>query len=331
MVIKIEFKTSIKSALDLYKLRIGITPAIYQRGEVWPEEKKKLLIDSILRGIDIPKLYFFKSDDGKFEIVDGNQRFGTISGFFSEEFTTLDGRLFSELTEEEKKRMENHEFTVVIIEDASLDDLSDLFLRLQLGVPTNSGEKLNAINSKMREFVKSLSETRFMQTVSIPKRRFAKEQVCAQICVNSLRSFLINGFQDARFEDLKDMYKSNSDFDENSKEAKNIKKIFDKLYEIFGSDSVNIRNRAAIVSLFFLVEELMVKKELNEGEIKEFYLTFLLELEKEVSLGIDAKRRNLINYYNKVVQGADHKTSIEFRHKLLKEFYNTYKKNKKII
>lgn len=326
-----KFETKIKTTIELYKMRASITPAIYQRGEVWSEDKKKLLIDSILRGIDIPKLYFFNVGDGTYEIVDGNQRMGTITGFFDEEFTDIEGKTFQELTEEQKAIVENHPFTIIEIAEASELDLSDLFLRLQLGVPTNSGEKLNAIKSNMREFVKKLAKTEFMTNVSIPKRRFAKEQVCAQICRNSLNLFLEKGFHDAKFEDLKDMYKSNFDFSEESEEAKRILNTFDTLNEIFGVAAVEIRNRAGIVSIYFLAEEQILTDDLYHELIKNFYLLFLKELKEDVAKGLDAEKRSLITYYNKVVQGADSGSAIKFRHNALKEFFEHYKRTNEIM
>lgn len=326
-----KFETKIRTTLELYMMRDSIIPAIYQRGEVWNEYKKKLLIDSILRGIDIPKLYFFNVGDGSYEIVDGNQRIGTITGFFDEEFTDDEGKTFQELTPEQKAIVENHPFTIIEITEASELDLSDLFLRLQLGVPTNSGEKLNAIKSNMREFVKKLAKTEFMTNVSIPIRRFAKEQVCAQICRNSLNLFLEKGFRDAKFEDLKDMYKSNFDFSEESEEAKRIFNTFDTLNEIFATDAVQIRNRAGIVSIYFLVEEQILTDNLYHKLVKDFYLLFLKELKEEVGKGLDAEKRSLITYYNKVVQGADSGASIKFRHNALKEFLKHYKETNEIM
>ena len=326
-----KFQTTIKTTLELYKMRLKIVAAIYQRGEVWPEEKKKLLIDSILRGIDIPKLYFFKINNDSYEIVDGNQRMATIIGFFDEDFKDKDGRTFSDLTDEERAKVEQHQFTVIEITEANENDLSDLFLRLQLGVPTNSGEKLNAIKSNMREFVKTLAVTNFITKVSIPKKRFAKEQVCAQICLNSLNQFMEKGFHDTKFEDLKDMYKSNYDFSDTSDGAKRILNTMKSLDEIFGDDAIEIVNRAGIVSIYFLVEEKLLNDILEQNIMKTFYLKFLKELKQEVEKGLDVNKRSLIQYYTKVVQGADSNSSIAFRHNALKEFYNYFTKTGEIM
>ena len=37
---------------------INLNPEYQRNGEIWPLEKRQLLIDSILNDYDIPKLYF---------------------------------------------------------------------------------------------------------------------------------------------------------------------------------------------------------------------------------------------------------------------------------
>jgi len=58
----------IKSSID--------TNPDFQRPAVWSRSQKQLLIDTILRGYDIPKLYWRKtsSKPEKYDFVDGQQR-----------------------------------------------------------------------------------------------------------------------------------------------------------------------------------------------------------------------------------------------------------------
>jgi uncharacterized protein with ParB-like and HNH nuclease domain len=63
----------------------------YQRGSVWTRKQKQLLMDSILRGMDIPKLYLRSVGDGStgsydFEVVDGQQRLRAIWEYFDGEY-----------------------------------------------------------------------------------------------------------------------------------------------------------------------------------------------------------------------------------------------------
>jgi hypothetical protein len=61
------------------KNRIDTNPD-FQRPPVWSGPKSKLLIDTILRGYDVPKLYWRKtgSTPDRYDVVDGQQRLRAI-------------------------------------------------------------------------------------------------------------------------------------------------------------------------------------------------------------------------------------------------------------
>src|SRR6267142_1548823 len=79
------------SALIVYSERDGIQlDPDYQRiSGIWTLEKRQLLIDSLINGFDVPKLYFhefvpprtMKTKRYRFAIIDGKQRLQTIWDF----------------------------------------------------------------------------------------------------------------------------------------------------------------------------------------------------------------------------------------------------------
>ena len=81
---EIELKTWNINELCRLELKINKQPE-YQRGEVWSDNKKKLLIDSLLRGVDIPKIYLreVENDAYEYEVADGQQRLSAIWSFKS--------------------------------------------------------------------------------------------------------------------------------------------------------------------------------------------------------------------------------------------------------
>lgn len=85
----------------LCDLQEKINPdAEIQRGLVWSEAQQRLLIDSLLRGYDIPKLYFRKLDAEagfQYEVVDGKQRLNAMWRFLNDEFRLPRGGEFGEL------------------------------------------------------------------------------------------------------------------------------------------------------------------------------------------------------------------------------------------
>ena len=76
----------------IYKRRDRYEIPDWQRKEVWPSQKKQLLIDTILRDWRLPKFYFLKvsSDPDEYEVVDGQQRLMAIFEFLDNELPLSD-------------------------------------------------------------------------------------------------------------------------------------------------------------------------------------------------------------------------------------------------
>lgn len=310
----------------------------YQRAVIWSEKKMSTLIDSILKGIDIPKIYLHKTENGTengWDCVDGQQRLVSIKLFRDGLLKDLEGRYWADLSKEEKKDFEKSELTIVEIEEDGLseDDVRLLFRRLQLGKPLNVGEILNAIKSNMREFVDELAEHPFIKNIGITNWRFAKNQVCAQICNNSLYFRETEEFGNSKLKELESFYRIHHALNLDSKKTNNIRIVFDKLHELFGADAKELRNRASVVTLYLLVENMMFSGELTgkEEQLRDFYLKFNRELRKEVRAGFDATNRFLINYQNYVIQSADSKKAITARHSSIRKAFDYYLKTDEII
>ncbi len=85
------------SVLVVYsdKADIELEPEYQRIGGIWTHEKRQLLIDSLMNGFDVPKLYFHefvppqkkRGKTYRYAIIDGKQRLQTIWDF-------IDGKLF---------------------------------------------------------------------------------------------------------------------------------------------------------------------------------------------------------------------------------------------
>jgi len=53
----------------------------FQRGEIWTSQKKRKLIDSILRGWKIPPIHVVQDVKAIDEVLDGQQRLAAIRDF----------------------------------------------------------------------------------------------------------------------------------------------------------------------------------------------------------------------------------------------------------
>src|SRR5687767_5049155 len=109
----------------LHRARAQISFPEYQRQpKLWSVEKKQLLIDSILRDIDIPKLYFNRAKGGEFEVVDGQQRLWAIWEFLDNAYPYETGSradTFADLSATQQKMIRDYTLQVAVFEDADDD------------------------------------------------------------------------------------------------------------------------------------------------------------------------------------------------------------------
>jgi hypothetical protein len=86
--------------------------------------------------------------------------------------TDDDGRTFGELSGTEQTTIENYPLTITEVKKfENEDEIRELFIRLNLGIPINSGERLNAIKSNYKNAGadytgKTVSESRTITLVS---------------------------------------------------------------------------------------------------------------------------------------------------------------------
>ena len=271
-------------------------------------------------------------DGEEWDCIDGHQRIEAILGFFDGAYEYR-GSTFEDLPDDDKAEFEAYKLTISEVHEIDEEEIRLLFTRLQLGVPLNSGERLNAIKSNIGEFVKRLAGHSFIRRVSIPSRRFAKEQVCAQICNNSRYLNRSQDFRNSKYEDLEILYRSKADFDLAGSEAIGIHQELDNLDAIFGSAASQITNRASVVSIFLWVEGLSEQGELcgNEATIRNFYLRFLEAVRDEARAGLDATSRFLLSYQGRINQAADTKVAVRERHRMIKEAFEHYVVTESII
>src|SRR2546422_10297187 len=157
----------------------------YQRSEVWARPRKRLLIDSILRGYDINKIFLRDIGNGIYECLDGQQRLRSIFQFLEDDFTLdptsqVGEASFSELPPKAQYKILYNKIDSVVVYQADDETTCDIFLRLQEGMPLISPEKLNAVRGLTRNKIVDMSGHEFMQKLGIPNSRFTHRYLCAQ-------------------------------------------------------------------------------------------------------------------------------------------------------
>jgi hypothetical protein len=307
-------------AIDkIYKRRDRIEMPEFQREEVWPDEKKRLLIDTILRGWHIPKLYFRKIDEQSFECVDGQQRLVTIWEFYGnklalspESSAKYGGSYYKDLPLTLTDDFDDFELDIEEIVDADDRELEELFQRLQLGTPLNSPERLNAVGGEMRDFVKALAKTQyFTDSIAVKDTRFAHFDIASKWLFVEAR-----GIQpQMRFAQLEKLFQDNRTFSTSSELAKRINLTAKFLQQAFPDKVQWLRNRANVLSVCMLASEI-VKSKLDRGNatlFSKFVNSYFEDLAQEVERGSSADDKELLEYQQSISFGSTGGDSIRKR------------------
>lgn len=342
----------VKKFIDEYIYRIDLD-ADYQREKIWSRRNQEDLLDSILKNIDIPKLYLARTDDKDesfdYECIDGKQRMSTLLSFFKPEpdeenplVVRIAGEKFTyrKLTNEHPtlaKKIEDFELTLVIYPKLDDEDfVREIFRRLQLGVRLNSGELLNSLTGAVRDFVfKEMGrEAPFLRHTNLSEKRYSRQFTLAQICINSFsRKDDPNEFVRARFDDLEEFFNINHGLSKHDANFARIRKVLEVMEHGFGNEAQDISSRAVAVTAYLFVEDLCAKK--RSSKVPAFAKFFSKLLEginedlKRVSDYERPKNRLVLEEFQKhITQASVESFAIKRRHVFVEKAFAHYLKTK---
>ena len=307
------------------RIRIDTSPD-YQRPTVWTTAQKQLLIDSILRDFDVPKVYLHKSADNNYDVIDGQQRIRAIWSFYDDEFALakdaapvqgfeIAGLKFSELPDEVTTILDTYTLDLVILDTDSDEEIREMFLRLQNGTTLKAQEKRNAMPGKMRDFVRSLTNHTFFTKVHFSNKRYTHDQVAAQMTLLALNKGICN----IKDRDLNLMYERNKNFNSNSSDAKNVTRILDYLNRMFPSKAPELKRYNAI-SLFILILDMMPNYDIRdrEADIAKWFIDFECRRAEDELKDPEEQEPRLVVYHERLSHSSDSEDSLKYRHDILK-------------
>ncbi|MFN7978755.1 MAG: DUF262 domain-containing protein, partial [Vicinamibacterales bacterium] len=269
------------SVLYVYSTRDGIwfDPPYQRLGDVWPLPKRQLLIDSILNGFDIPKLYFHeffppRSVGGRkrnYAIVDGKQRLHSIFEFIegrfglSNDFALFDdpdrelgGATYQDLAKAHpdlKARLDGFVLPIVTIRTADVDLIEDMFSRLNEAVPLNAAEKRNAFGGVLPPIVREIvTHPFFSDRLPFDNKRYRHYELATKF----LYFEHYRRLRDTKKIHLDEFVKSYKGSEDALK--KRCLRVLDKMAAVFGSEDRLLRPQGMIVLYYFLYHEAIAKR-----------------------------------------------------------------------
>lgn len=247
---------------DVYKRikeKTLVVNKAYQRGsKLWPIPSRSYFIDTILNGYPFPKITIRQIVDPNSlsmtqEIVDGQQRIGTIVDFLDNSLRLSStskqyaGKVFADLSEEEREAFLAYEISVDIIVRATDEEVLETFRRMNsYMLPLNKAElRYSQYQGTFKWFIAELTErySVFFQdahilTLSEISRMRDSELLteCAQI--------VIEGIVNKSDSSLESLYKRYDIMFENKEECEKrmiscIDYIKDNMFKLYDDSKLN--------------------------------------------------------------------------------------------
>ena len=179
------------------RLKIDMDPSYQRRGHLWSSTDKAYLIDSIINGFDVPKVYvadftYVDSPLNKqklpYAIIDGKQRFEAIFDFFDNKIVLNEDFVFLEKPKlelaglgyqdlqgrfpEVAEMFETFPLSVMSVVTNEEDLINELFIRLNRSKPLTGAEIRNAMAGLAPQVARQMSKHQFFESyVKFPVQR----------------------------------------------------------------------------------------------------------------------------------------------------------------
>lgn len=331
---------------------IDVEPDYQRQGDIWNNEKRQLLIDSILNNYDIPKIYFHVIPDnlkkGKkqkylFAIIDGRQRLETVWGYINGDFTLSEdfiflqnpdlkagGLTYADLGKKFPKLkiiFDSFVLPIVFVETDDVDLIEDMFSRLNEAVPLNAAEKRNAIGGPMVATIRKIAGHEFFKKkVKIPNNRFQHMEVAVKML------FLENSlFSNGKYIDTKKVYLDAfvRDFKQVPANASNtiglrVTAVLDEMNRVFMNKDELLRSQG-IIPIYYLFFRDEIDKRNTEKITRQSFLYFreiIIQNRSVASIDITKANFDLLNFDRLSQQGTNDAVSIRERFRIMSEQIN---------
>lgn len=342
------------SLLEWYrdKNKIDMNPSYQRRGDLWPTKNKQLLINSILNRYDIPKIYLadftyidtpLKEKRKPYAVIDGKQRLTIFFAFFdnklhldnkpvyndSEELR-LTGLTYSDLKKEYPslaKRFDEFVPTVMSVISDKLQEVQELFIRLNLNVSISGAERRNAMPGPIPQLIRDLSVHDFFRKyASFPINRGQDLNNAAKLLLMEERG----GFATTKKIELDFFVLLNSDepLSNFTKHYDNAVATLNNMIKVF-KENDKLLKRATQITLYYWLTKKYADR--YEVEIRNFLDRFEKDRAKVRSQALDRARGKDVDIsdydllqYNSFLRSPDDKTKQELMYSELEKRLKNY-------
>ena len=185
---------------------IDFEPPYQRRGRLWSHQDKAYLIDTIINGFDVPKLYLADFQFGAsplnearkpYAIIDGKQRLEAVFDFFDNKVTLnpdfewkrdptliLGGLSYKDLQSRYPKivdMFDNASLDMMSVFSDNQEDIHEIFVRLNKSKPLTGAEVRNAVPGPVSDIIRALARHEFFaETIKFSVTRAADRNAAAK-------------------------------------------------------------------------------------------------------------------------------------------------------
>jgi Protein of unknown function DUF262 len=273
---------------------IDMNPSYQRKGNIWSDEDKSYLVDSILNDYDVPKLYLADFTYGNtslnekgrsYAVIDGKQRLEAIFDFFDgtlvldERFSyepnrklKLTGLTFKDLKSrhpEVASAFENFNLSVMSVITDEEGKINDLFVRLNRSKPLTGSEIRSAMLGVVPRLIDAIARHKFFRKcIRFTTKRKQEFNAAAKILLIEFRGKFVDTKRTHLDRFVQEGLKSQTTtFD---RAAERVKEVLDDMASVFAPKDLLLSSQGPITLYYWFVKRHTDSRE----AIREFLVAF---------------------------------------------------------
>lgn len=300
-------RSPVKTAYGWYERRrtIDLAPAYQRRGKLWKRPSKSYLIDSMINGFDVPKLYVadlqlmpeeMRDPGMTHAVIDGRQRLETLFEWFDGSLRLAKDFVYRRDPAREAAGMNSHDLSSRFPEMAAAverfpldvmnvvadtqDEINQLFIRLNQSKPLTGAETRNAMEGEAPEVIRELTEHEFFKDkIAFSVERGGDQNAAAKVLLMESAGEFVDVKRrklDLFVQDIADeVDKASVGTSGLRRAAANAERVFNNMVVVFRTHDPLLRTQGQVPVYYWLIRSLGPAEGLRK---------FLAEFEREREL-----------------------------------------------
>lgn len=351
-MIRIE-RSSIHLAYDWFERRstLELEPPFQRRGGLWNSKVKGFLIDSMINGFDIPKLYIadlallpkaMRTPGMTHAVIDGRQRLETLFEWFDDalrlnadfvyrrepllEAAGLTSRELAASFPELAAAVESYSLDVMNVVADHEDEINQVFIRLNQNQPLTGAETRNAMEGEAPDIIRRLAgHTFFTDRVAFSIKRGGDWNTVAKVLLLEFTGEFVDVKRrklDLFVKDIaEEVDKAGAELVTFQETSRNVARVFDDMAEVFHTRDPLLRTQGQVPVYYWLVRDVGAAPDLRDF-IAEFQL--LREENRRLVAEIGNKGGDIdveLLQYDQLNRSVNDQHSLDGRYEILRRRY----------